>query len=148
MLIGGPPCEAYSLVGRSRVGGIQEGDYRVHFYKDYLRNIACHQPAIFVMENIKGLLSAELNGEKIFSKILIDLKDPSSVFPEFALAQYNIYSLVKHHIKSDSDYLVKCEEYRIPQKRNRVILLGIRKDLDVTPDTLTLLKSIRLANPY
>jgi DNA (cytosine-5)-methyltransferase 1 len=57
VLIGGPPCQAYSLVGRSRVGGVHEDDHRVHLYKEYLRIIAAHQPAVFVMENVKGLLS-------------------------------------------------------------------------------------------
>jgi DNA (cytosine-5)-methyltransferase 1 len=144
VLIGGPPCQAYSLAGRSRVGGIQEGDHRVHLYKEYLRIIACHQPAVFVMENVKGLLSAELNGEKIFGKILWDLKNPSSVFPEFNSSQYNIYSFVKHQIKTDSDYLIKSEEYGIPQKRHRVILLGIRRDIDVPPGTLHPLKKVDL----
>lgn len=136
VLIGGPPCQAYSVAGRSRVGGIHEDDHRVHLYKEYLRIIACHQPAVFVMENVKGLLSAELNGEKIFDKILDDLKDPSSVFPQFESSHYKIYSLVKEHVKTDSDYLIKAEDYGVPQKRHRVILLGIRADLPIKPGTL------------
>ncbi len=136
VLIGGPPCQAYSLAGRSRVGGISEKDHRVHLYKEYLRIIARHQPAVFVMENVKGLLSAELNGEKIFHKILSDLKDPSSVFPEYESSSYRIYSLVKNNIRSDRDYLIKSEEYGVPQKRHRVILLGVREDIPVIPGTL------------
>ena len=144
VLIGGPPCQAYSLAGRSRVGGIQEGDHRVHLYKEYLRIIARHQPALFVMENVKGLLSAELGGEKIFTKILSDLQHPSSVFPEFDSSGYKIYSLVKSNIKSDSDYLIKSEEYGIPQKRHRVILLGIRDDIRIKPSTLRPSKKVDL----
>jgi DNA (cytosine-5)-methyltransferase 1 len=144
VLIGGPPCQAYSLAGRSRVGGIQEGDHRVHLYKEYLRIIARHQPAVFVMENVKGLLSAELNGEKIFTKILNDLQQPSSVFPEFNSSGYKIYSLVRSAIKSDSDYLIKSEEYGIPQKRHRVILLGIREDIQIKPATLKPAKKVDL----
>ena len=136
VLIGGPPCQAYSLAGRSRVGGISENDHRVHLYKEYLRIIARHQPAVFVMENVKGLLSAELNGEKIFTKILADLTDPSSVFPHFKSPSYKIYSLVKDVVKKDSDYLIKSEEFGIPQKRHRVILLGIRDDLAIRPSSL------------
>ncbi len=136
VLIGGPPCQAYSLAGRSRVGGIHEDDHRVHLYKEYLRIIARHQPAVFVMENVKGLLSAELNGEKIFSKIIQDLRDPSEVFPQFDSSAYNIFSLVREQVTKDSDYLIKAEEYGIPQKRHRVILLGIREDIDMVPSTL------------
>jgi len=54
VLIGGPPCQAYSLAGRSRVGGIDMDDKRVYLYKQYLRIIATHQPAVFVMENGRG----------------------------------------------------------------------------------------------
>jgi DNA (cytosine-5)-methyltransferase 1 len=136
VLIGGPPCQAYSMAGRSRVGGIFEEDHRVHLYKEYLRIIARHQPSVFVMENVKGLLSAELNGEKIFSKIIEDLRRPGNVFPGFESQDYRIYSLVTHDIRSDSDYLIKSEMYGIPQKRHRIILLGVRGDIDMSPDIL------------
>ena len=136
VLIGGPPCQAYSLAGRSRVGGIDENDHRVHLYKEYLRIIALHQPAVFVMENVKGLLSAELNNEKIFPKILNDLKDPSSVFSEYSSKKYNIHSLITENIEKDGDYLIRSEEYGVPQKRHRVILLGVREDIESKPGFL------------
>ncbi len=136
VLIGGPPCQAYSMAGRSRVGGIDENDHRVSLYKEYLRIIAVHQPAVFVMENVKGLLSAKLGEVKIFDNILADLKEPSSVFHGFNSPDYKIHSLVKSDVKSDSDYLIKSELFGIPQKRHRVILLGIRNDIVDKPDTL------------
>jgi DNA (cytosine-5)-methyltransferase 1 len=136
VLIGGPPCQAYSMAGRSRVGGIHEEDHRVHLYKEYLRIIARHQPAVFVMENVKGLLSAELNGEKIFHKILEDLTTPAIIFPEFAPPIYRIYSLVHENVTKDSDYLIRSEEYGVPQRRHRVILVGIREDINIVPRTL------------
>ena len=144
VLIGGPPCQAFSLVGRSRVGGVHEEDHRVFLYKEYLRIIAEHQPAVFVMENVKGLLSASLNGEKIFSWILRDLRNPSSVFKNTASARYKVYSLVKADIQHDKDYLIKAEKYGIPQKRHRVILLGIRDDLNVKPKTLNKKEKVTL----
>jgi DNA (cytosine-5)-methyltransferase 1 len=48
VLIGGPPCQAYSVIGRSRVGGINPDDHRVHLYREYLRILAVHRPAVFV----------------------------------------------------------------------------------------------------
>ena len=144
VLIGGPPCQAYSLVGRSRVGGINKEDHRVLLYKEYLRIIAVHQPAVFVMENVKGLLSAKVEGEKVFDNIMADLQDPSSVFEEHPGSKYKIYSLVKSNVKTDSDYLIKSELYGIPQKRHRVILLGIRDDILVEPGTLALQKEVIL----
>src|SRR6267142_3208833 len=57
LLIGGPPCQAYSLVGRSRIIGgegmdVYEKDHRHFLYREYLRIIARHQPAVFIMENV------------------------------------------------------------------------------------------------
>ncbi len=120
VLIGGPPCQAYSNVGRSRVGGIYKDDHRVYLYKEYLRIIAKHKPAVFVMENVKGLLSATVDGEKVFDWMKEDLKVGE---------EYKIHSFVKEP-KDDKDFLIRSEEYGIPQKRHRVILLGIRRDYD------------------
>lgn len=146
LLIGGPPCQAFSLVGRSRVGGIDDEDHRVFLYKEYLRIIAVHHPTLFVMENVKGLLSANLNGEKVFDWILNDLRDPSSVFKDTGAPKYKIYSLSTEPqyidplgnpaYKDDRDFLIQSEKFRIPQKRHRVILLGIREDVDVMPGIL------------
>ena len=137
VLIGGPPCQAYSLVGRSRVGGINIKDHRVYLYKQYLRIIAVHQPAVFVMENVKGLLSAKLGDLKIFDSIIEDLSDPATLFPESKSPKYRIFSLVKSEVSENKDYLIKSELYGIPQKRHRVILMGIREDLNVYPGTLS-----------
>lgn len=146
LLIGGPPCQAFSLVGRSRVGGIAEVDHRVFLYKEYLRIIAVHHPAVFVMENVKGLLSAKLNGEKIFDWIQKDLRDPSTVYPQFDSPKYRVYSLSTLPLEldkegqpvysNDRDYLIKSEEYGIPQKRHRVIFLGVREDINIKPSVL------------
>ncbi|MCX2743660.1 DNA (cytosine-5-)-methyltransferase [Mangrovivirga sp. M17] len=137
LLIGGPPCQAYSLVGRSRNKGIFNEDHRVHLYKEYLRIIAKHQPAAFIMENVKGLLSSSVDGVKIFDLIHKDLNNPTSVFPEYSCPKYRIFSLTKNpksikngepEYRSGKDYLIKSEDYGIPQKRHRVILFGIRED--------------------
>ena len=146
VLIGGPPCQAYSIVGRARVGGIDNEDKRVYLYKEYLRIIAVHHPTVFVMENVEGLLSAKVNGEKVFSWILRDLQDPASVFKTVSSPKYKIYSFASKpdsydlfstplHL-NDRDYLIKSENYGIPQKRHRVILLGIREDIVSFPSIL------------
>jgi DNA (cytosine-5)-methyltransferase 1 len=146
LLIGGPPCQAFSLAGRSRVGGIDDEDHRVYLYKEYLRIIAVHHPTVFVMENVKGLLSAKINEEKVFDWILNDLINPSSVFKETNAPKYKIYSLSTEPESFDAlgnpvykdkrDYLIQSEKFRIPQKRHRVILLGVREDVEVVPTTL------------
>lgn len=150
VLIGGPPCQAYSLVGRSRrqwKENLDKTDTRVHLYKEYLRIIAAHHPAVFVMENVKGLLSSKVDDKKIFDLIKSDLQNPTTVFPESKAPKYKVYSLVatpssfdkkgNPNYKRDMDYLIKSEDFGVPQKRHRVILLGVREDIDVTPETLT-----------
>lgn len=144
VLIGGPPCQAYSLIGRSRNSVKKnytlEGDEKSILYLEYLRIIAKHQPPVFVMENVKGLLSAKSQGNSMFEGILSDLQEPAGVFSGFENKKnyrYRIFSLVKRPTKRPDksgtshlpeDYIVKCENYGIPQARHRVILLGIRED--------------------
>lgn len=148
VLIGGPPCQAYSVIGRSRNTGVKdyrpEDDERHYLYIEYLRIIARHRPAVFVMENVKGILSSRVQGRRIFDSILADLKSPSSVFSRYSdtyPSQYKIFSLVMRPEGNGSlapeDFIVECEKYGIPQARHRVILLGIREDIcGVTPAIL------------
>ncbi len=154
LLIGGPPCQAYSVVGRSRRQEKildEKKDERVGLYKQYLRILAIHNPAVFVMENVKGLLSAKTERSPVFSKILNDLSNPKSAYlseygnngVELKCPGYRIYSLVTKPLSSDDnpvyshkDFVIKSENYGIPQTRHRVILLGIRKDIKHKPQTL------------
>lgn len=140
LLIGGPPCQAYSLVGRARNQGISVKDHRVFLYKEYLRIIAKHHPAVFVMENVKGLLSAKIGKQKVFDWIKKDLKDPGSIFQEYNSPRYKVFSFIKYPngfdregfplYNNDKDFLIKTEKYSVPQRRHRVILLGIREDFN------------------
>jgi len=144
LLIGGPPCQAYSLVGRSRVIGGEgvakyEADPKHRLYRHYLRILAVHQPSVFVMENVKGLLSAKLKNENTIESILKDLRHPFKALPALhniapkTELEYRLFPLVK--CKCDlfgscrpKDYVIRAEEYGIPQARHRVIILGIRMD--------------------
>jgi len=72
----------------------------------------------------------------IFEMIKQDLKNPSTIFPESNSKKYKIYSLVASDVKGNNDYLIKSELYGIPQKRHRVILLGIREDIAIEPGIL------------
>ena len=142
LLIGGPPCQAFSLVGRARNKGISIDDHRVHLYKEYLRIIAKHHPSVFVMENVKGLLSAKVDNIMMFDMIKEDLKCPSKVYPKYNAPNYRVFSFVEEPdeydskgfpiYKNDTDYLIRAEKYGVPQRRHRVILLGIREDIPIT----------------
>lgn len=144
VLIGGPPCQAYSLAGRSRNQGIAgytaEDDHRHFLYKEYLRIIKERHPAVFVMENVKGILSSKVGGQRIFSQILQDLADPHAALGDPSPGpKYRICSLVAPQSYGPGDdvdaidpsaFIVRSEEHGIPQARHRVILLGIALDAD------------------
>ncbi len=149
VLLGGPPCQAYSLAGRSRTGGIDPDDPRVYLYREYLRIIAAHSPPVFVMENVKGLLSSRVKDTLIVEQILEDLKDPAAAVRNLHGQNhlpgdprcYKLYSFTKQADRRDLhgrkvlepiDFVIKSEEYGVPQARHRVIVLGVREDLDAT----------------
>lgn len=125
VLIGGPPCQAYSLVGRSRrtKDPTFADDHKHLLYREYLDILTRFEPSIFVMENVKGLLSAGHQGSPMFDRILRDLRQDG---------KYRISSLVSTEgVPSPSDYVIRAERYGIPQRRHRIILLGIRSDLGI-----------------
>lgn len=143
VLVGGPPCQAYSLVGRARMRGTNpdfEDDVRHFLYREYLRIIADHRPPVFVMENVKGILSAQHSGKKIIGSILSDLRKPDvAVNGRSSGLGYRLFSLVDNKPPEKcepEDFLVKAEKYGIPQARHRMLILGIREDIHITPETL------------
>jgi DNA (cytosine-5)-methyltransferase 1 len=143
VLIGGPPCQAYSLIGRARMRNSNpdfEKDERHFLYKEYLRIIADHHPPVFVMENVKGMLSAQHSGKKIIANILEDLRAPSKAMSGRNTGlEYRLFSLVDESHQEECEpeaFLVEAEKYGIPQARHRVLILGIRKDINITPEIL------------
>ena len=156
VLIGGPPCQAYSIAGRSRnraVNGYQpEKDNRHFLYKEYLRILADHRPPVFVMENVKGILSSKIYEAFIFDKIIEDLRNPASSYShdirdtDRRSFHYEIFSLVNGRATYDQfgklheprNFIIKSEKYGVPQSRHRVILLGVRSDMlkGISPFTL------------
>lgn len=147
VVIGGPPCQAYSMAGRSRNAGIKDyvakKDLRHFLYKEYLKVLSIAQPDVFVMENVRGILSAKVDGEIMFPRILKDLRSPGRI-TKIATPRYKIFSLVVDAenpvvptYEDSRDFLIKAECYGVPQARHRVILLGVREDIAAIPRTLT-----------
>ena len=128
VLIGGPPCQAYSRAGRSRLRGKDpeafESDKRHFLYTEYLRIIQKFEPSVFVMENVKGMLNSKHGGSRIFERILADLSAPKDGL------SYQIRSLVVDgNDLQPNDYVIEADDYGVPQSRHRVFLFGIRSDV-------------------
>jgi DNA (cytosine-5)-methyltransferase 1 len=142
VVIGGPPCQAYSLVGRARNQGIAdyvaEDDPRHYLYKQYLKILHRAKPSVFIMENVKGILSSKVGGRRVFHDILKDLTNPSTAIDQGKGIRYTIHSLTvptkyERGMSPDDidvhDFIVRSELFGIPQARHRVILMGVREDM-------------------
>lgn len=140
VLIGGPPCQAYSLVGRARNRGKEDyraaEDHRHFLYKEYLQVIAEFRPAVFVMENVKGILTSTVEGAGIFESIKSDLRHPGRICGIHEDEGYVLVSLVKGADGSlvpiepaAEEFIVRTELLGLPQARHRVIICGIREDV-------------------
>ncbi|MDO8615045.1 MAG: DNA cytosine methyltransferase [Dehalococcoidia bacterium] len=140
VLIGGPPCQAYSLVGRSRMRGVDparfEADHRHLLYREYLKLLAEHAPTAFVMENVKGLLSATHASKPIFRRILDDLVSPGlALGMDHTMHQYQLVAISpdgpddQMGAMRPQDFILRSEDFGVPQARHRVIIVGFRRDL-------------------
>jgi DNA (cytosine-5)-methyltransferase 1 len=110
-----------------------ESDERHYLYRHYLRILALHKPTFFILENVKGLLSSKVKGKLIFEEILKDLHNPGRILQSenpkyriFPLVNYNDSKnvLLNYYYKPE-DFLVQCEKHGIPQRRHRIIILGV-----------------------
>lgn len=108
-IIGGPPCQAYSTIGRANNKEKKSSDERVYLYKYYIEFLKRYKPKFFVFENVKGLLSfKDIKGELLFPKIIED----------FRKAGYHL-----------EDNLIDANHYGVVQRRERLILVGFSEDL-------------------
>lgn len=110
IIIGGPPCQAYSLIGRAASKSKMVGDTRKYLYKQYLKFLEKYQPKLFVFENVRGMLSSKNeNGNNIFERIVAEMKELG-------------YSV---------DYkLLDAKDFGVPQSRKRVIIIGWKSNLN------------------
>jgi DNA (cytosine-5)-methyltransferase 1 len=136
VLIGGPPCQAYSLVGRARtrgkVGYVPEEDLRHYLFREYIRVLDKLRPAAFVMENVKGMLSSTVESRLVFEMLMEDLSSLGTTKGH----QYELRAIRIENGKASlqeagkpSDFIVRAEDFGVPQRRHRVIIVGIRADL-------------------
>ena len=113
VIIGGPPCQAFSTAGRAQDPNSMENDPRNYLFENYIKILNHYKPKIFVFENVKGILTAKPKGVDIFKLILSKMQE-------------------NYDVVSDSNImLLNAVNYGVPQNRKRVIIIGIRKDLNV-----------------
>ncbi|UBH08053.1 DNA cytosine methyltransferase [Macrococcus armenti] len=114
-IIGGPPCQAYSTIGRARNDKIKDKDERIYLYKYYMKFLIRYQPKFFIFENVKGLLSYK----DVHNNLLLP-----QIVKEFEENGYNI-----------NYKIIKSDDYGVPQKRERLFIFGIRNDININAST-------------
>lgn len=111
LVIGGPPCQAYSIAGRVRDEHGMQYDYRNYLFESYLKVVGYFAPKAIVFENVPGMLSASPGGVPIVDRV-------KKGFEEVG---YELIDDLKD--KALMDFTL----FRVPQNRKRVILLGLKK---------------------
>ena len=119
IIIGGPPCQAYSIAGRVRDEHGMKNDYRNYLFEHYLNVVNRYRPMLFVFENVPGILSAMPNGTPITE-----------------LIKKGFDSIGYEIIEDLHRAVVNASDYSVPQNRNRVVIVGIRKDTRLDIQTL------------
>lgn len=112
VIIGGPPCQAYSTAGRVRDAKGMASDPRNFLFESYVKILEHFHPKFFVFENVTGLLSAKVNGKPILPSIMKALGTAYKVISDPAILVHN------------------TADYGVPQIRKRIIIMGVRKDID------------------
>ena len=113
LVIGGPPCQAYSIAGRAQDGNSMQNDYRNYLFESFVKVVDEYRPQVFVFENVPGMLSAKPGGKLVTERIY-------EAFTEIG------YVIRKPENLKDS--VCTASDFEVPQKRNRVILVGVKKD--------------------
>ncbi|MBR3699144.1 MAG: DNA cytosine methyltransferase [Bacteroidales bacterium] len=111
IIIGGPPCQAYSIAGRAQDPHSMQFDYRNYLFESFVKVVDAFKPKVFVFENVPGLLSACPGGIPVKNRI------------------YQAFEEIGYHIRTPENLKnsVYCaEDYETPQKRNRIIIIGSR----------------------
>ena len=121
LVIGGPPCQAYSIHGRATDKNSMQDDYRNYLFESFVEVVKAFKPEIFVFENVAGILSAKPGGIHVTHRI------------------YEAFTAAGYEIRTPSalkESLYNAVDFGVPQNRPRVIILGIKKDSKFNLDEL------------
>ncbi len=132
-IIGGPPCQAYSLVGRSRMGNQVHNDKRNYLFKYYFTVVKHFQPDFFLFENVPGILSAQ--DGSIFNMISED----------FVKIGYELKTGIHNNIRKN---VHNASDFGVPQNRKRFIFLGVRSNVELKYPEFEVNKRIEQLNTH
>lgn len=121
LIIGGPPCQAYSIHGRATDRNSMKDDYRNYLFESFVKVVAHFTPRVFVFENVPGILTAKPGGSNVTERI----------FQAFEQIGYSIYSPVD--LKRA---VFNAVDYGVPQERKRVIILGVQNNSQIALEDL------------
>ena len=129
LIIGGPPCQAYSIAGRAQDPNSMKDDYRNYLFESFVKIVNEFKPQLFVFENVPGLLSACPGNIPVSKRI----------FESFKNIGYRILSPDNLKIA-----VLDTSEYGVPQKRKRLIIVGVSENSSIDLEMIyTNLKQIR-----
>lgn len=118
IIIGGPPCQAYSSLGRAKDDNAMQDDPRNYLFESYVKVLNHYLPKFFVFENVTGMLTAKINGEHIVNRIVEALGE-------------------NYKVKFDPKAIVlNSANYGVPQIRKRVIIIGVRNDIEIEAEEM------------
>jgi len=117
IIIGGPPCQSYSIAGRAQDKNSMKDDYRNYLFESFVKVVDEFKPEIFVFENVPGLLSATPGGKPVTERIYEAFNEVGYEIRTPELMKKSVYT---------------ASELGVPQKRNRVIIIGVKKSSKIS----------------
>lgn len=111
LIIGGPPCQAYSIHGRATDKNSMQDDYRNYLFESFVKVVDNIKPKAFIFENVTGMLSAKPGGKPVVERIYKAVSEIG-------------YTILEPQKFKDAVY--NAFDYSVPQNRERVILCGVK----------------------
>lgn len=117
VIIGGPPCQAYSIAGRAQDPHSMKNDYRNYLFESFVKVVDHYKPNVFVFENVPGMLSAKPGDRLVIERI------------------YEAFNRIGYEIRNPKEMpksIYTSSNFGVPQERRRVIIFGVRKESGVS----------------
>lgn len=113
LIIGGPPCQAYSIAGRAQDPNSMKDDYRNYLFESFVKVVDHYRPKVFVFENVPGILSAKPGDRYVMERI------------------YDAFDAIGYEIRTPEKMrqsIYSSSDFQVPQERHRVIIFGVEKE--------------------